>query len=575
VQAGKAIDPTIASSAASVPRFHLGRWVMAAAILALAVIWRLIGIQTTEAWRDEAVTLIHLQSTWHDLVTRLPLVEDSPPMFFLLLKAWSLLFTSEWTQRLLAVVFGAATVAMLMALAERIRPGSWWIAGLLVAFSPVPVHYSQELRVYSLLMLLVVLSLWATEMIARDPKSRGGHFLWGLFAALAAHCHAIGVFIYPMTAAYLLVRLGWSRKWAILSPWSTVTWLVGCSPMFWFNIHWALRHKTTGWWIDPVCTTTTLDLIHSFTGVLVVTQWIQEALKSGWIGPLTKAAIVFIFGTCGLLIGAGLWNARTRRAAAGLLLAFAVFTGLMVATSLTGVPNMIDRTLLPAWVPILALFGIAAAPTRGRPMGNILLTGSALLMAGLWAAGWGWLARYSENERRYSQSDCFRWVRADLGPDDMIVITPSWLEDSAAWYLREVICGEQLFTIDAQAYSGRPPHHTLMHPRITVTDEEIKEGPWSQRIRAAIRERQGRQYSVWLISGYWQELLGNDPVVEQLESFFKTGFRRVDKYTPPHLTGIVARRYVPVTATITPAQPASQTGASPSGVPAGSGPSVQ
>lgn len=525
---------------------HWRRILTTVAILAIAVAWRLIGIQTTAAWRDEAVTLLHLQNSWWETVARLPFIEDSPPLFFLFLKVWSLLFASEWTLRLLALVFGVLTVAMIMKLADRLRPGSGPVAGLLAALSPVAVHYSQELRVYSLLMLLMVLCLWATEEVARQPRSKQWHFLWGLFAVLAAHCHAIGVFVFPATGAYLLVRLGWSRKWKALSAWSFVTWLVGSAPMFWFNLHWARMHKETGWWIDPASTNSTLGLVESFTGALRVMQWIQEALSPTLITLLSRTTALLIYGTCGLLMLAALWDRRTRKPAAGLLAASGTFVGVLFVTSLLGVPNMIDRTLLPAWAPILVLLGIAGAPRTGRTPGNLVRTGSVIVMATLWAVSGGWLAAYSIYERRPASAECFEWVRARLGPDDMVVITPSWLEDSAAWHLRDAIAGEQLFTTDAPAYAGRPPHHTLQHHRITITGTEVREGAWSDRIRQALEQRRGKDFSVWLLCGRWQELIVRDPALKQLESFLLNAFERGERYTPPHLTGIVAQQWVPV-----------------------------
>jgi len=519
-------------------------WTGIGAILLLALAWRLIGIQNTHAWRDEAVTLLHLHDTWWQLIARLPLIEDSPPLFFLVLKAWSVFFTSEWTMRLPAVVFGVAAVAVLMAVAQRVRPGSWWAVGLLAALSPVPIHYSQEVRVYALLALLVALCFWTTELIIRDPRSRGAHLLWGLFAVLAAHGHALGVFIFPMTGAYLLVR-SWPRWQAVFSPWSIVTWLIGCAPMFWFNLYWASVHKETGWWIDPLTPNTPMDLIYNLSGAVYL---IQALLRSPYprLSDMADGIGYFILGLSALLIVVALCRRQSRQAAIAFLAATATFTLLMVATSLTGVPNMIERTMLPVLTPLLLLVGLGAAPGASRWPGAWVLAGLSVLMAAL--LGWGWVSiatmPQSQHERRFAHAECFQWIASQLGPDDMLVITPSWLEDSAAYYLTNA-AGEQFFTTGAPVYAGRPPRHTLAHHRITVTGKEIEEGPWSQRIREAIARRQGRDYSVWLISGYWQDSLFRDPVVGQLRSFFKTGFKRVAKYTPPKMTGITASHYVP------------------------------
>src|SRR5690606_20323500 len=67
-------------------RGHALGW---ATILLAALLWRLMGITLTEVWRDEATTLIHTQAGWLDLIRRLPFVEDTPPLSFLMFKAWS------------------------------------------------------------------------------------------------------------------------------------------------------------------------------------------------------------------------------------------------------------------------------------------------------------------------------------------------------------------------------------------------------------------------------------------------------------------------------------------------------
>jgi hypothetical protein len=345
-----------------------------------------------------------------------------------------------------------------------------------------------------------------------------------------------------MTGAYLLARV-WPHWRAAFSPWSIVSWLVGCVPMIWFNLHWANVHKATGWWIDPVNINTGPDLIYSFTGVLQFTQSMLKALDTSLINALVLAGTIVILGVAGVLVLAAVCRPRTRRPAVALLAATGMFAIMMLVTSLRGVPNMIDRTMLPGWVPILLLMGLGATPGNWRFLGDRIVVGMAVIMISLVAGGWLWLAAQPDEERRPAHIECFHWVADQVGPDDMIVITPSWLEDSTAYYLTHV-SGERFFTTDRSAYVGQPPRHALQHHRITVTGQRIKEGPWSQRIRDGLRERQGKDYSVWLICGYWQNQFG-DPVVEQLQSFFRRGFQCVDEYTPTRITGIMARRYVP------------------------------
>ena len=307
----------------------------------------------------------------------------------------------------------------------------------------------------------------------------------------------------------------------------------------------AAIHKETGWWIDPVNPNTFTSLVESFTGVVYLTRAMLRVLDPRLCDMLLAPASALVFGVPILLVVVALCRPQTRRPATAFLAAGGTFVLLMLAASLSGVPNMIDRTMLPGWVAILLLMGLGAAPGNWRLRGSRVVAGLALVMAGLSASGWLWTALQvtEEGERRPAYNECFHWIAEQFGPDDMVVITPGWLEDSTAYYLPHA-AGEQFFTTDKPMYEGKPPRHMMAHHRVTVTGRELEEGPWSQRIRDAIRKRQGKDFSVWLICGRWQDLVG-DPVVEQMKSFFKRGFKRVDEYSSSKITGIMARRYVP------------------------------
>src|SRR5580765_1627625 len=138
---------------------------LALLVLALALLWRLAGLRELEVWRDEALTLIDARLGWHELLVRLPFVEDTPPLPFAAFKVWLTLLPTELGARLLPVLAGVATVGILMWMAFRIAPRRWWAAGALAAFSYETLVYSQEIRVYSLLLFFTALTLLASEKI--------------------------------------------------------------------------------------------------------------------------------------------------------------------------------------------------------------------------------------------------------------------------------------------------------------------------------------------------------------------------------------------------------------------------
>src|SRR5581483_11600184 len=108
--------------------------------------------------------------------------------------------------RLSSVLLGTAAIpaaARLGRVAGGRRLGL--IAACLVAFSPELVRYSQEARMYALVVLLVFLAtLFLVEAI-----ERGRHRYWcgyGAAILLLAYTHNVALFIVPAQAAFVLWR---------------------------------------------------------------------------------------------------------------------------------------------------------------------------------------------------------------------------------------------------------------------------------------------------------------------------------------------------------------------------------
>ena len=65
-----------------------------------------------------------------------------------------------------------------------------------------------------------------------------------------------------------------------------------------------------------------------------------------------------------MLTALGLTDERTRRPVAAFAAALAAFLAAMYVSGLLTLPNMLDRTLLPAWTPVVLGLGAAAASSR-------------------------------------------------------------------------------------------------------------------------------------------------------------------------------------------------------------------
>ncbi len=184
-----------------------GRWGGGWALVALPLVatavraWDLGG---NSFWYDEVVTMRLAKSpTISAMVARLFQTDATrAPLHPLLLQGWLTVFgDSEAAGRSLSVVFGVATVGLLVALGwltfDR-STGLW--TGWLGAFSPMLVYYAREVRMYALLVLLTTLC-WTLLFWSRRAGAA-----WWRTAAYAA-CLAAAILTHPL-ALIMWVALG-------------------------------------------------------------------------------------------------------------------------------------------------------------------------------------------------------------------------------------------------------------------------------------------------------------------------------------------------------------------------------
>lgn len=158
----------------------------------IAAILRLFHLGLHELWLDEAFTF-HMATTshWMDLALR----ENSPPLYYLLVKPWvSLAGESEAAFRALAALFGVLFVAgVIWAGWEIFTPSVGLWCGLVATFSPLHIYYSQEARPYTLLMLSLLMGYVTLWRAVREGTFRR----WAWFAGsatLALYTHYFALF---------------------------------------------------------------------------------------------------------------------------------------------------------------------------------------------------------------------------------------------------------------------------------------------------------------------------------------------------------------------------------------------
>jgi mannosyltransferase len=124
---------------------------------------------------------------------------------------------SDAALRALSVLWNLALIPVIYSLGKMLagrRAAA--VAALLVAVSPFHLLYSHELRMYTQLMFLVVLGVWAYWQSLQRPH-RGWLVLFFAAFALAVYTH---LFAWPLLGAVVLHALIYApsrrRRWATL-----------------------------------------------------------------------------------------------------------------------------------------------------------------------------------------------------------------------------------------------------------------------------------------------------------------------------------------------------------------------
>ena len=149
-----------------------------------------------------------IPGSFGDMLHEVKASESNPPLYYVLAWGWAKAFgTGEFGLRSLSALFGAATVPVAYLIGRQLasrRAGL--ILAALVAVNPMLIWYSQEARSYALLVFFGALSL-LFFVRALDTRRGRDLALWALASALALCSHYFAVFAVGIEAVWLLVAL--------------------------------------------------------------------------------------------------------------------------------------------------------------------------------------------------------------------------------------------------------------------------------------------------------------------------------------------------------------------------------
>lgn len=245
---------------------------------------------------DEPFSVYHAQMDAFSIV-RLLSMGNNLPLYELLLHVWiGLGGISEWWVRLPSLLFSSVTVLFIYKIGAKFlnkRVGLY--AGILFICSNYHVLFAHEARVYALLGMLAVVSMYCFLELTQALPEHGLLLGWKSWPAnlkrsgiclifvnvLLLYSHYFGFFILFVQATYLLIQ-----RPLLLAYWKQ--WLAGMGllllfylPNAWVLVERFLQSSSKGTWVKPPDGVDTLyNMFWRFSNAPVVTVLVLLVLVS-------------------------------------------------------------------------------------------------------------------------------------------------------------------------------------------------------------------------------------------------------------------------------------------------------
>jgi hypothetical protein len=243
-------------------------------LLVLLVVFLLVssGLTRESLWYDEARSMWVVQPSGpFEVFNRLDR-DVHPPLYFSMLDVWAALVgESTYAARMLSTAFAVLSLVATFVLGKRLFDG--WTAltaAVILGAAGVFVHYAQEARMYSLLLFLGALSMWACVRWLRCP-TRVFSILYGVLLAGLLLTHYYAAFLVLTQALYVLAaRPRRLARWlavlvlalALFAPWSPGLLQQvrarfdgspdPAQPTIWWTAGWIVSVLTGGFWWLPL-----------------------------------------------------------------------------------------------------------------------------------------------------------------------------------------------------------------------------------------------------------------------------------------------------------------------------------
>jgi len=189
-----------------------------AAVAAGGLALRLLGLEDRWLWFDELLSVNFANHAPVEALITAARFDVHPPLYYLQLCLWMTFGQSDAYVALNAVAWGVVAIVFIMLAAERLSsPAVAIAAGALTAAAPAAVIYSQQVRMYAMIMAMLAIAFHALVRYLAEARRRD------LAVAVAAvivavYSHGVGLIMAGGVCAYGAARAALERPVRPMAP---------------------------------------------------------------------------------------------------------------------------------------------------------------------------------------------------------------------------------------------------------------------------------------------------------------------------------------------------------------------
>jgi hypothetical protein len=357
-------------------------WLALALLIATTIVLRLWMLGAKSLWLVEAFSVSVARMPWLAFLRTMWWGEANMVLYYVLLRGWLHLGNSEFWLRSLSVLFGVAAILAVYALGDRfLSRNAGFAAAVLLALNSFHIQYSQELRSYSLVTLLLILSAYAFLTVHETPERATPWILYVVFSALSIYAHIFAVFViasqWLVLTPFRIKRLGMFR---LLSAGAAIGILT--APIAAVVV---LEHKEQLDWVPPLSVSGISEVLQDIVGTGAAPQ---GSVRSPIL--LTLYVVTLVLGlACFIRTRRNRTAEQTASVTMWLIVSWLAFPVVAMAGISLFKPILAPRYLLMCVPAVLLVVGWAlveigdSVPWRGTVSVTLFLTMVALTAFGI------------------------------------------------------------------------------------------------------------------------------------------------------------------------------------------------